>query len=213
MIHAHRTCEASSRRARRCTAQLLGIARRSTGRGFTTFCVVLLISLCALQTGCVRRRLTIRSNPPGALAFVDDREIGVTPVSTEFTYYGTRKIQLFKDGYETVTAKQRFSIPWYELPLLDFVAENLWPHEVRDERAVDFELAPQQIIPNEKLLERAQALRGGSRQGHVTPLWNAPTADPPTVLPSETPSRVLRWPSGGDAPGPEPELLPPLPQR
>ena len=47
--------------------------------------------LCASQSGCVERRLTIRSNPPGALVYVDDYTIGVTPVSTSFIYYGTRK--------------------------------------------------------------------------------------------------------------------------
>ena len=99
------------------------------------WCLTLLAAtVCLAQTGCVRRRMTIRSNPPGALAFVDDQEIGLTPVSTDFTYYGPRKFQLFKDGFETVTAKQRIPTPWYELPPLDFFAENVWPFEVRDER-------------------------------------------------------------------------------
>ena len=40
------------------------------------------IVLWAGQTGCVRRRLTVRSNPPGALVYIDDRPIGKTPVST-----------------------------------------------------------------------------------------------------------------------------------
>ena len=135
------------------------------------WCLTLLAAtVCLAQTGCVRRRMTIRSNPPGALAFVDDQEIGLTPVSTDFTYYGARKIQLFKDGFETVTAKQRFPTPWYELPLLDFFAENVWPFEVRDERAVDFDLIPQQIVPNEKLLERAESLRHSTQQGHAVPM-------------------------------------------
>jgi hypothetical protein len=130
--------------------------------------------LCLLPAGCVRRRLTIRSNPPGALVFVDDREIGVTPVSTPFTYYGTREILLIKDGYETVTVKQRFPVPWYELPPLDFVTENLWPFEVRDERVADFSLSPQRIVPNEVLIERAESLRQNARQGHAAPMWTAP---------------------------------------
>ncbi|MCB9920876.1 MAG: PEGA domain-containing protein [Planctomycetaceae bacterium] len=126
------------------------------------------------QIGCLRRRMTIRTNPPGAVAFVDDQRIGVTPVSTPFTYYGTRKIQLFKDGFEPLTVKQRFDVPWYEYPPLDFIVENLWPHELRDERIVDFEMTPQQIVPNEELLGRAEMLRGNAQAGHTTPLWTAP---------------------------------------
>ena len=32
--------------------------------------------------------MTIRSNPPGAMFYVDDYEIGITPISTSFIYYG-----------------------------------------------------------------------------------------------------------------------------
>ena len=78
--------------------------------------------------------MTIRSNPPGALVYVDDYQLGTTPVSHDFIYYGTRKIRLVKDGYETLTVRQPFPIPWYEIFPLDFVTENLIPWEVRDER-------------------------------------------------------------------------------
>ena len=143
---------------------------------------VLLVVCCALDTGCVRRRMTIRTNPPGALAFVDDQEIGTTPVSTAFTYYGTRKIQLIKDGFETLTVKQTFYPPWYEITPFDFVSENLWPHEIRDEQVLDFQLQPQQILPAETLVERAESLRGGARQGYALPLPNA-TSNPQPVTP------------------------------
>ena len=80
--------------------------------------VVLLVSI-----GCVQRRMTVRSNPPGALVYVDDYQIGTTPVSTDFVYYGTRKIRLIKDGYDTLTVQQPFPVPWYEIFPLDFVTE------------------------------------------------------------------------------------------
>ncbi len=142
---------------------------------------VLIIALClCAATGCVRRRMTIRSNPPGALVFIDDQRIGVTPVSTSFTYYGTRKIQLFKDGFETQTIKQRFFPPWYEFPPLDFISENLWPGEVRDERVLEFDLPPQAVVPNEQLVQRAESLRSNTQLGHLTPLpnLNSPPAAP-----------------------------------
>lgn len=121
----------------------------------------LLIVLIPVTMGCVQRRMTIRSNPPGALVYVDDYEIGVTPVSHSFTYYGQRKIRLVKDGYETLTVMQNIRPPWYQYPVVDFLAENLWPGEIRDERELSFNMAPQVIVPPDQLLGRAEELRRG----------------------------------------------------
>ena len=109
--------------------------------------------------GCVQRRMTIRSSPPGALVYVDDYQIGTTPVSTDFIYYGTRKIRLIKDGYETLTVRQPFPIPWYEIFPLDFVTENLWPWEIRDERIVDLAMSTTASIPPESVVARAEQAR------------------------------------------------------
>ena len=38
--------------------------------------LLLLAFTMAAATGCVRRRLTVRSNPPGALVYVDNQQIG-----------------------------------------------------------------------------------------------------------------------------------------
>jgi hypothetical protein len=148
--------------------------------------------------------MTIRSDPPGALVYVDDQPIGETPVSTEFTYYGTRKLQLIKDGYETLTVKQTFATPWYEIPPLDLVSENFWPREVRDERLVNFQLQPQQLQPTDKLVERADQLRVGARQGYAVTLpQTAPRPVPTRPLPTVPPPAP---PAGMPAPS-----LPPQP--
>ena len=107
----------------------------------------------------MQRRMTIRSNPPGALVYVDDYQIGTTPVSTDFVYYGTRKIRLVKDGFETLTVRQPIPVPWYEVFPLDFVSENLWPWEIRDERVVDLAMAPAESQPAELVVARAQTAR------------------------------------------------------
>ena len=130
-----------------------------------TFCVVIVPHFCE---AAVRRRLTIRSNPPGALVFIDDQEIGVTPVSTSFIYYGTRKIQLVKDGYETVTVLRTFKPPWYQWAGIDFITENLVRSEFRDERLIEFKLTPLRIKTNKELVERGIQLRQRVRQGIVT---------------------------------------------
>lgn len=134
---------------------------------------LLLLSILALvmatASGCVRRRLTIRSNPPGATVYVDDYLIGNTPVSTEFIYYGTRRVKLVKDGYETVTSLQTISAPWYEVPPLDFFSENVVGREIRDERTLDFNMKPQRVVPTNELLTRAGNLRTSSRMGAIAP--------------------------------------------
>jgi hypothetical protein len=131
---------------------------------------LLLLLVAAAGLGCVQRRLTIRSNPPGALVFVDNYELGTTPVSTDYVYYGTRKIRIIKDGFETLNVKQWIPPPWYQIFPLDFVAENIVPFEIRDQRTLDFQLSPQVIVPTEQLLGRAENLRRGSRtEGYVPP--------------------------------------------
>jgi hypothetical protein len=158
------------------------------------WCLVIVL-LGSSSLGCVRRRMTVLSDPPGALVYVDDQEIGVTPVSVPFTYYGTRKMQLIKDGYETLTVKQTFSPPWYQIPPLDFFSDNFSPHEQRDEQLVNFQLQPQQILPTEKLLERAQGMRVGATQGYAASLPNAtsrpqPVPPLPAARPSAPPSTL-----------------------
>ena len=70
--------------------------------------LVVVLMLLASSSGCVQRRFLVRSQPEGALVTIDHQSIGLTPVSVPFTYYGTREIQLEKDGYKTVKVKQRF---------------------------------------------------------------------------------------------------------
>lgn len=118
---------------------------------------------------------------------VDQRELGTTPLSVPFTYYGTRNFVVSKDDHETVMASRTFQPPWYEYPPLDFIAENLWPFEVRDERLIEFQLVPKANVPPEKLIGRAQDLRSSSQGGTVTPL---PSVAAPGERVSEGPSSL-----------------------
>ncbi len=130
--------------------------------------------------------MTIRSNPPGALVYVDDYQIGTTPVSHDFVYYGTRKIRLVKDGYETLTVRQPFPIPWYEIFPLDFVTENLIPWEVRDERVVDLAMTPATATPPEMVVARAEQARLAA--GSLPPAAAAIVVQPPpATLPPPAP--------------------------
>ncbi|MFO0899618.1 MAG: PEGA domain-containing protein [Pirellulales bacterium] len=146
------------------------------------------IALLALtSSGCVTRRLIIQSNPPGALVYIGDQEIGTTPVAVNYIYYGTRKIRLVKDGYETLTALEPIPAPWWDHFPLDFVSENMVPGELRDVRVLSYQMVPQMNVPPQELLGRAEELR---RAGKGTP---APSVIPavselqPAAAPFSTP--------------------------
>ena len=169
--------------------------------------------LFLVSAGCVQRRMTVRSNPPGALVYVDDYQIGTTPVSTDFVYYGTRKIRLIKDGYDTLTVQQPFPVPWYEIFPLDFVTENLWPWEIRDERVVDLAMVPAGTVPAETVVSRAELARRSAGSGPPVPV--APVSVPPPSLPpSTTPLSPNVRPQAPVEPLPSPTAAPafPLPQ-
>lgn len=162
--------------------------------------LLFLAALCAFaaqsSTGCVRRRMTIRTNPPGAQVFVDDQEVGTTPCSTSYTYYGTRKMTVIKDGYKTETLYQRFNPPWYQIPPLDFITENLFPQEIRDERIVDVTLAPQEVVPEAVLRQRAEGLRRDARERQYLPLVRPAGVENPSATVTELPAE-LGYPGQG----------------
>lgn len=129
-----------------------------------SFCLMI-----ALQVGCIQRRLTVRSNPPGALVYIDDIEVGTTPVSVPFTYYGTRTIRLEKDRYKTVEVQQKINAPWYQIPPLDLFAEILTPKEIRDEREVKIDMQPLEPTNETEVLGRANQIRQNAQNGFAVP--------------------------------------------
>ena len=158
------------------------------------FRLVTCVALVALMVlpGCVRRRLMVRSNPPGAMVYVDNQLIGTTPCATDFVYYGTREVRLVKAGYETYTVNQPIPAPWYQIPPIDFVSENLTWRKIQDFRTVTYDLKPQTIVPTEQLLGRAEELRRSTLQGVILP-GTTTTGAPGPVLP---PAPVVVSPSG-----------------
>ncbi|MEI8211000.1 MAG: PEGA domain-containing protein [Planctomycetota bacterium] len=141
--------------------------------------VGLLFCLLLLSSGCVRKRMTFRTNPSGAMVYVDKQPIGLTPVSTNFTYYGTRNIEVVRDGYRTEKFLRKVHAPWYQIPPLDFVSDTLWPFEVRDERIIDVQMTPDPEIPNDALIASGEQMRLQSSQGVAITL--PPTANPNAI--------------------------------
>ena len=181
---------------------VLNVSMVSAMQSFRMFAfhVSVLLILVTLPSGCVQRRMTIRSTPPGALVYVDDYQIGTTPVSTDFVYYGTRKIRLIKDGYETLTVSQPFPLPWYQIFPLDFVTENIWPGEIRDERVVDLSMMPAAATPPEEVVSRAEVARLAAGGGSSASLSVPQPAPVPATLPLPPPQSNTAVPPQTPAP-------------
>lgn len=155
----------------------------------------------------------VRTNPPGALVYVDNQQIGTTPCAVDFTYYGTREIRMVKPGYETLTVNQPIPTPWYQIPGIDFVSENLVPLKIRDNRTVSFNLLPQRIIPTEELIGRGEQLRAQAQApGAVVPA-GATLPGGPVVGPTDPflapPGPTIITPALPNSTTPQPQLLPP----
>lgn len=133
------------------------MVRRQTWR--RPLYVAALAMVAATTTGCVKRRYTIRTDVPGTLVYVNGEEIGATPVSRSFIYYGDRDIQLVADGYETQKIIQPLDAPWWDNNFTDFFTENLLPVTLRDEREFEYRMVPAVNAPTADVLNRAQALR------------------------------------------------------
>jgi hypothetical protein len=168
--------------------------------------------------------MIIRTNPPGALVYVDDNEVGLTPVAISPIYYGSRKIRLVKDGYETQTFIQSVPPPWYEIPPLDFFSENMVPGTIHDQRTFDYQLWPQSVVQQEDLLHRAEELRRGTQTAtgvappgyQVNPLSPAGNVMPAPGAPSGAPiggQPNYQLPTGPAGPiyAPPPSIVPGAP--
>lgn len=151
--------------------------------------------------------MMVRTNPPGALVYVDNQLVGTTPCATDFVYYGTRELRLVKPGFETLTVNQPIPAPWYEIPPLDFASENLVPRKIQDFRTLSYNLTPQVIVPTEQLLDRGEELRRSTLQGSVLP---AETTAIPSLSAPALPLAVGEiLPPGAASTPAEPQMLEP----
>lgn len=84
---------------------------------------LVLACLVLVSSGCVRRTITITSEPSGALVHLNDREVGRTPLTLPFTYYGVYDVRLEAEGYEALWTTGKADPPWWAYPGPDLVAE------------------------------------------------------------------------------------------
>ena len=118
----------------------------------------LLLICLVLATGCgVHRTLTITSEPPGALVYLNGLEVGRTPVQRDFVWYGTYDVQLRKDGFETLKTRGKVIAPWWQWVPIDLFAE-LMPFHLHDRQSMHFTLEPQLQVAADPDVKRKAGL-------------------------------------------------------
>ena len=112
-----------------------------------------------LLAGCVERRLTIVTEPEEAVVWLNDEEIGVTPVTVNFNWYGDYRVRIEKPGYDILNTHQLLERPLHDKFPFDFFAEVLWPRTIEDTYTWNFELQPYHQASAEELIEAAGTMR------------------------------------------------------
>lgn len=123
----------------------------------TTFFLLMVGLLCL--TGCVERQLTVKTQPENAVVFLNDEEIGVSPVTVNFNWYGDYNVRIRKDGYQTLSTHRELKGPWYDHFPFDFFAQIIYPKRIVDSYEWTFDLEPQTELNREELVENARQLK------------------------------------------------------
>lgn len=124
-----------------------------------------LVILIGLSVGCVERRLMISSDPPGALVYLNDQEVGRTPIDVPFKWYGTYDVRLEQAGYQTLETQQEAEQPWWEYPGPDLFAEAVPDKRVQlDWHFKMLPALPADQVDPERVLEYAKQLRELNRR-------------------------------------------------
>lgn len=152
----------------------------------------LLLAPLALLAACGRqtRTLEVTSTPPGAIVWVNDVELGRTPVETDFLHYGTYDVRLRLEGFEPVVTSRDADAPLGEVPPFDLFAAAV-PGDRVTRIAWHFDLVPlaertDPALAERQLLERARGFRA---------LAAPPAAPVPPEAPTTGASNTPREPA------------------
>jgi len=118
----------------------------------------------AVPLGCVERELFIRTEPPGASVCLDGRDLGLSPVSAQFYYYGDRLLELRLRGHKPEQTIISLKTPWYQYFPMDLFSDLFWPGTITDDHHLvcELEAAREGLEEKPAILERADELRYGS---------------------------------------------------
>ncbi len=129
-------------------------------RDFNLFARIgLCVTLTIMNTGCVERELTIETVPQGAIVEVNDEEIGISPVTVSFNWYGDYRVRTSKEGYETLNTHRKLKAPLHDKFPFDFFTQILNPKRIVNSYKWTFELEPKKEINREELIQKAEEMK------------------------------------------------------
>ncbi len=102
--------------------------------------------LVIASTGCVKRKLTVTSEPSGALVTLNGQEAGRTPFTTDFRWYGFYDVEVRREGSKSLITRERIIAPWWQWVPFDLMAE-LVPGAT-DRQTMHFKLEPADAKPD-----------------------------------------------------------------
>jgi hypothetical protein len=152
--------------------------------------------LLCLTTGCVERKFIVSTDPPAALVLRNNTVIGPSTADDHFIFYGNYNFSVIKDGYQTLHAQECIAPPWYQIPPLDFLVENLFPFTIVDEHRLNFTLQPLVRQSPQAIADRAVQLQTRAKQIGAPGATPAQAPPPPIVPPGTAPVAPL---TGGPA--------------
>jgi len=129
----------------------------------TAITTIIAITAIFLISGCVERKLTINTEPQGALVTLNDEEIGTSPVTVEFNWYGDYNVRITKEGFETLKTHRLLKGPWYDSFPFDFFAQILSPERIVDSYQWTFKLEKQRLPARKTLIEKARRMQSQLR--------------------------------------------------
>ncbi len=131
---------------------------------------LILMCLCLPAVGCVQRTISVTSQPAGALVYLNDEEVGRTPLRVPFLHYGTYDVRLEAQGYEPLWTTAQAKAPWWEYPGPDLIAEAV-PNG-RSQIDWHFEMTPQtpaEEVDTATLRSHATQMRALTTQPQTPP--------------------------------------------
>lgn len=119
--------------------------------------ILFYLILFALPLGCVKRTLSITTTPPNALIWLNDREVGRSPLEVSFLYYGEYDIRIQHEETESLMTTRWVTAPWWDAPFVDIAAGAI-PIELTSSPSWHFDLQPKDNNLAE-LIHRANSFR------------------------------------------------------
>ncbi len=131
--------------------------------------VLLAAGIVSGVTGCVERSITVRTMPAHGLVYLNDVEIGHSPCTTEFEWYGDYDVRLRakknigtprdpRYAYYYLHTHRVTSRPWFQWYGVDLFAALL-PVRFKDHKVWTFTLPRVGTATSDQLIQRARQLK------------------------------------------------------